>query len=83
MDDVQQRFVAIRHEIDELKLALQTTTDDAQRHRLHTRINDCIRASLQLIDQRLNRYNPTIDAVSETIHEDQTPSQRSVGDERS
>jgi hypothetical protein len=83
MDDVQQRFVAIRHEIDELKIALQTTTDDSERHRLHTRINDCIRASLQLIDQRLNRYNTTIDSAPETVREGQTPSQRSVGDERS
>jgi hypothetical protein len=82
MDDVQQRFVAIRHELDELKVALQTTTDDAERHQLHTRINDCIRASLQLIDQRLNRYNATVNAAPETIREDQMSSQRSVGDER-
>ena len=83
MDDIQQRFVAIRQEIDELKAALQTTTDDAERHRLHTRVNDCIRASLQLIDQRLNRYHAAADATSESLHDGHAASQRSVGDKRS
>jgi hypothetical protein len=83
MDDIQERFVVIRHELDELKAALQTATADAERHRLHTRINECIRASLQLIDQRLNRYNVSADATSETSRDGRSASQRSVGDERS
>jgi hypothetical protein len=80
MDDVQQHFLAIRHEIDSLKAALQTAVDDAERHRLHTRINDCIRESLQLVDRRLNRHITGTDSAAEVNASDRASRQRSIGD---
>ena len=82
MDDVLQRFEAIRHEIDSLKTALQGATDDAERHELHARINDCIRESLQLIDQRLIRQNTTADTAPAAARADQAAGQQSPADDR-
>jgi hypothetical protein len=84
MDDLAQRFAAIRHEIDSLKAALQTTADDAERHSLHARINRCIRESIQLIDQRLGSRNAdAASAAPGRVPANQAPLERSVGDERS
>jgi hypothetical protein len=79
MDDLHERFLVIRHEIDNLKAALQTTEDNVEQHQLHARINDCIRQSIQLIDQHLGRHNAAAGAASA----DQEARQRSVGDNRS
>jgi CHASE3 domain sensor protein len=83
MDNLEQHFAAIRQEIDRLKVALQTTVDDAERHQLHTQINACIRESLRLIDQRLGLRTAATDAVSVKVPTDQPASERSVGGERS
>ena len=56
MADIEQRFAAIRQEIDRLRTALQTSVDDAERHQLHARLNECIRESIRLVDQRLQPY---------------------------
>jgi hypothetical protein len=55
MLDLEQRFAALRQEIDQLKAALQTTTGDLERHALHRRINECIRESIRLLDTRLEK----------------------------
>lgn len=83
MDNLEQGFAAIRQEIDRLKVALQTTVDDVERHQLHAQINSCIRESLRLIDQRLGLRTAATDAASESIPTDQATSERSVGAERS
>src|SRR5215510_5650724 len=57
MSDLEQRVTALRHDIDALKAALQTTTDEADRAALHMRLNESIRASLRLIDERLQAHN--------------------------
>lgn len=80
MDDVQQRFVAIRHEIDSLKAALQAAVDDTERNQLHACINDCIRESLQLIDRRLSRHIASTDSAAEVNSSDSGSHQQSVGD---
>jgi hypothetical protein len=54
--DIQQRFTAIREEIDGLKVILQVTADAATRHILLTRLNECICESIRLVDQRLQAY---------------------------
>jgi hypothetical protein len=84
MDDVEQRFAAIRHEIDNLKVALQMTADDTERLQLHARINACIRESIGLIDQRLGSRNAdAADVASGSVPADQAARERSVGDEPS
>jgi hypothetical protein len=83
MDNLEERFAAIRQEIDRLKVALQTTVDDAERHEIHTRINACIRESLQLIDQRLGRRYANANAAFGNTPADQATNERSVGDKRS
>jgi hypothetical protein len=83
MDKVEEHFAAIRQEIDRLKVALQTTVDDAERHQLHSQINTCIRASLRLIDQHLGLRTAATDAVSENVPTHQATSERRVGAERS
>ena len=83
MDDLEQGFAAIRQELDRLKVALQTTVDDVERHQLHAQINSCIRESLRLIDQRLGLRAAAMDAVTDNIPDDQGASERSVSAERS
>jgi hypothetical protein len=53
MDSLEQRATELRAEIDRLKSALQTATNEAERFELHGQINSCIRESLVLIEQRL------------------------------
>jgi hypothetical protein len=78
MSDLDQRMVALRTEIDRLKAALQTTTHEAERAALHMRLNDCIRASLRLIDERLLAYNAYL---REKQHRTSEPlRERSVGE---
>ena len=57
MSDLDERVVALRAEIDRLKAALQTTTNEAERVALHMRLNNCIRVSMRLIDERLQVFN--------------------------
>jgi hypothetical protein len=57
MSDLERRVTALRQDIDSLKSALQTTTDEAERAALHMRLNESIRASLRLIDERLQAHN--------------------------
>jgi hypothetical protein len=76
MDDVQERFDDIRHRLDGLKAALATATDDAERHRLHEQINNCIRESIRLVDLRLGRGTST----SRAERADQGDSERRVGE---
>ena len=80
MDKLLQRFDAIRHEIDSLKAALQTATDEAERNRIHDHINTCIRKSFQLIDQRLSRRTAASSVAPENVEE--TTRHRSVGEDR-
>jgi hypothetical protein len=54
--DIQQRFTAIRQEIDGLKAILQVTSDAATRYILLTRLNECICESIRLVEQRLQPY---------------------------
>lgn len=83
MDNLEERFAAIRQEIDRLKIGLQTAVDDAERHEIHTRINACIRESLHLIDQRLERRYVNTNAAFGNTPADQAINERSVGDKRS
>jgi hypothetical protein len=55
MADIEERFTSLRQEIDRLKAALRATSDDAERYTIHTQLNDCIRESLHLIEQRFSR----------------------------
>ena len=57
MSDLEQRVTALRQDMDTLKAALQTTTDEADRAALHMQLNESIRASLRLIDERLQAHN--------------------------
>jgi alpha-galactosidase/6-phospho-beta-glucosidase family protein len=57
MSDLEQRVSALRQDIDTLEAALQTTTDEVERAALHMRLNESIRASLRLIDERLQAHN--------------------------
>jgi hypothetical protein len=57
ISDLDQRVVGLRQEIDHLKAAIQMSTDEAERRVLHMRLNDCIRVSIRLIDERLQVYN--------------------------
>ena len=53
MDDLEQRATELRAELDRLKSALQATTSESERFELHAQLNTCIRASLALLEQRL------------------------------
>jgi hypothetical protein len=53
MNTLEQRGTELRAEIDQLKSALQVTTNVSDRFELHGRLNSCIRESLALIEQRL------------------------------
>jgi hypothetical protein len=57
MSELDQRVVALRTEIDHLKATLQTTSNEEQRAALHMRLNDCIRASIRLIDERIQVFD--------------------------
>src|SRR5262245_48938212 len=82
MDDLEQRFVAIRQELNRLKAALASSTDEVERHNLHANINTSIRQSIQLIDQHLSRYDVLRPTHSESASTDQSAAERSVGGER-
>jgi hypothetical protein len=53
MNTLEQRSTELRAEIDQLKSALQVTTNVSDRFELHGRLNCCIRESLALVEQRL------------------------------
>jgi predicted RNase H-like nuclease (RuvC/YqgF family) len=84
MSDLEQRIAALRQEIDHLKAALQTTTDELERSALHIRLNDCIRASVQMIDERIEMYNTYLAlghrAASELPAAAEALRERSVGE---
>jgi hypothetical protein len=52
MDDREQRAAALRAELDQLKSALLSTTDERTRHAIHRLINARICESLVLMKQR-------------------------------
>jgi hypothetical protein len=62
MSQIESQAVTLRLEIERLKIALQTTNDDDERYLLHTRLNECIRKSMQLIDQRIEACNAALTA---------------------
>jgi hypothetical protein len=51
MDDRAARMAALRVELDHLKSALLSTTDERTRHAIHRLINACICESLLLVKQ--------------------------------
>ena len=81
MSDLEQRVAALRAEMDGLKAALQTATDEAERCELHMRLNDCIRASMRLIDERIQACTAYLqDKQRRTAAEHETLYERSVGE---
>jgi hypothetical protein len=55
MDPLDQRASELQAQIGRLKSALQGTTSEAERSNVHAQIDRCIRESLALIEQRLQR----------------------------
>jgi hypothetical protein len=53
MDALKQRTTEVRAEIERLKSALLTTTNETERFEVRARLNACIRKSLGLIEQCL------------------------------
>jgi hypothetical protein len=71
MDEREKRAAALRAELERLKSALVITTDQAERHQIHRRINTCISQSLALIDWRLQIYWDTQTVSQEPLRERQ------------
>jgi hypothetical protein len=78
MSDLDQQVATLRTEMDRVKAALQTTTDEAERAALHMRLNACIRASIQLIDERIQAFDAYLRARQQSAPEPLR--ERSVGE---
>jgi hypothetical protein len=55
VNDVENRLTILREEIEQLKVALHTTSDEEQRQQIFARISECFRESIGLVEQRI-RY---------------------------
>ena len=56
MNQTDERLLALRTEIDQVRAALGATTDDREWQRLWAHLNACFRESMQLVEQQIYRY---------------------------
>lgn len=79
MSEREAQAVTLRQEIERLKVALQTTDDEAERYLLHARLNEYIRKSLRLIDQRIQACGAAL-TVEQPAAPDAALLERHVGE---
>jgi hypothetical protein len=53
VNDVEHRLTILREEIEQLKVALHTTSDEELRQQIFARISECFKESIGLVEQRI------------------------------
>jgi hypothetical protein len=56
MNQTDERLVALRAEIDQVRADLRATTDDREWQRLWARLSVCFRESMELVEHQIYRY---------------------------